>query len=208
MDLHQQLHWRYATKRMNGQSVSPEKIAKILDAIQLAPSSMGMQPFHVFVISNQELREKIFEGACKQAQVKEGSHLIVFATWKNVTEQHVNDYINNIANTRNVPVESLVGFKNNMLGLISRPQDQNLNWAAKQAYIAFSFGMVAAAMEEVDATPMEGFNPDALDEILGLDAQGLASTCILTLGYRDEANDYLVNAKKVRRSAEDFFTTL
>ena len=78
MDLHQQLHWRYATKRMNGQSVPSEKIAKILEAIQLAPTSMGMQPFHVFVISNQELREKIFEGACKQPQVKEGSHVIVF----------------------------------------------------------------------------------------------------------------------------------
>ena len=95
-----------------------------------------------------------------------------------------------------------------MLGLINKPQDQNMHWAAKQAYIAFSFGMVAAAMEEVDATPMEGFNPAALDEILGLDAQGLASTCILTLGYRDETNDYLVKAKKVRRSAEEFFTTI
>lgn len=208
MDLHQQLHWRYATKRMNGQTVSSEKIAKILDAIRLAPTSMGMQPFHVFVISDKELREKIFEGACKQPQVKEGSHVIVFAAWKSVTEQHVNDYINNIANTRNVAVESLDGFKSNMLGLINRPQDQNLNWAAKQAYIAFSFGMVAAAMEEVDATPMEGFNPAALDEILGLETQGLASTCILTLGYRDEANDYLVHAKKVRRNAEEFFTTI
>jgi nitroreductase len=169
---------------------------------------MGMQPFHIYVISDKDLRTKIFENACKQPQILEGSHVIVFAAWKNVTEQYVNDYINNIVTTRNVPVESLDGFKKNMLGLINRSAEQNFDWAARQAYIAFGFGMVAAANEQVDATPMEGFNPIALNEILGLEQKGLGSVCILTLGYRDEANDYLVSAPKVRRNAEDLFTQI
>lgn len=208
MDLLQKLNWRYATKRMNGQIVPDQNLNNILEAIQLAPSSAGLQPYQVFVISDKELLKKIHTEAAQQPQIIEGSHLLVFAAWKNLTEEQVQEYINRIAETRNVPVESLDGFKANLMGLTKRTAEQNYQWAARQAYIGLGFAAVAAANEKVDATPMEGFNPAALDKILGLDEKGMSSVCIMPLGFRDEANDYLLGAKKVRRIKEHFFTKI
>lgn len=106
-------------------------------------------------------------------------------------------------------LESLKGFEDNIKGMLkSKSVADNTTWAAKQTYIALGFGLVAAALEQVDATPMEGFNPAALDEVLGLKEKGLQSTVILSLGYRDEANDYLAKAKKIRRKKEDLITSL
>jgi nitroreductase / dihydropteridine reductase len=208
MNLTEKLNWRYATKRMNGQPVPQEKVNAILEVIQLAPTSMGLQPFHCFVISDKELLKKINAEACQQPQITEGSHLIVFAAWKNITQEHIDAYIKNIADTRNISLESLDGFKQNMIGLMSRPQEVNQNWAARQAYIGLGFGLVAAANEAVDATPMEGFNNAAMDKILGLEEKGLASVCLLNLGYRNLENDPLANAQKVRRNAEELFTKI
>lgn len=202
------LNYRYATKRMNGQAVPEEKVAAILKAIQLAPTSAGMQPFRVFVISNKDKLNEIAEKACQQPQIKECSHLLVFASWNTVTTESVDEYMNRIAATRSVPLASLDGFKGNLLGLAARGPEVNSVWASRQAYIALGIATVAAAEQGVDATPMEGFNPQALDEILGLPAQNLHSNVILALGYRDEQNDYLLGAKKVRREADDLFTRI
>lgn len=208
MNLKEILNWRYATKRMNGTTIPSETVNTILEAIRLAPSSMGVQPFHCFVISDKEMLATINQEACKQPQILEGSHLVVFAAWKNFTEAQVEEYINRIATTRNVPVESLDGFKAGMIGMTTRPAEANYQWAARQAYIALGFGLIAAGNEQVDATPMEGFNPAAMDKVLGLEEKGLTSVCLMMLGHRDEATDYLVNAKKVRQSEEQLFTKI
>lgn len=205
MNLLDKLNWRYATKRMNGTKVPQEKVDKILEAIRLAPTSFGLQPFKVIVIENPELREKIFNEACPQPQIKEGSHVLVFAANKNVSAEQVAEYMDLIAETRSIPVESLNDFKAMFGGVVAGSPEQNFIWSAHQAYLAFGVGVVAAANEGVDATPMEGFNPQALDKVLGLAEQNLGSTTILTLGYRDEANDYLVNAAKVRKSKSILF---
>lgn len=206
MSLKNQLNWRYATKRMNGQKVDDTKFQNILDAIQLAPSSMGLQPFTVLVIKDLETRKKMAPACYNQPQITEADAIIVFAVWKSITEEDVNTYISNIATTRNAPLESLNDFKQNILGLISsRTQEELQVWSAKQTYIALGFGLAAAALEEVDTTPMEGFNPDALDEILQLGEKGLKSISILAVGHRDAEKDYLNGAIKVRRAAGDFF---
>ncbi|GAA4449724.1 nitroreductase family protein [Rurimicrobium arvi] len=202
------LNYRYATKRMNGQIIPEAKVNNILQAIQLAPTSAGLQPFRVFVISDREKLKEISEKACQQPQILEGSHLLVFASWKELNEDAVNEYMNRIADTRGVPVESLDGFKGNLMGLTRRDQKENQQWAARQAYIALGIATVAAAEQGVDATPMEGFNPDAMDAVLGLEEMGLRSNVLLALGYRDEQNDYLLGAKKVRRSHDQLFTEI
>lgn len=202
------LHFRYATKRMNGNVVPEEKIETILNAIRLAPTSVGIQPFRVFVISDREKLNEIAEKACQQPQIKECSHLLVFASWNNVTKESVDEYMQLIATTREVPLSSLDGFRENLIGLASRGPEVNAVWASRQAYIALGIATVAAAEEGVDATPMEGFQAQALDEVLDLPAQGLHSNVILALGYRDEKNDYLLGAKKVRRSGNALFTRI
>lgn len=206
MTLIENLNWRYATKRMNGQAVPQDQLQNILTAIQLAPSCAGLQPYDVIIVSDKDVLKKINEEACQQPQILEGSHLLVFAAWKNLTADQVEEYINRIASTRNVPLESLDGFKSNLMQFTGRTPEQNHNWAARQAYIGLGVAAVAAAYEKVDATPMEGFNPAALDKVLGLEEKGLGSVVIMALGYRDEANDYLLGAKKVRRSTEAMFT--
>jgi nitroreductase / dihydropteridine reductase len=206
MNIVESLEWRYASKRMNGQKVPADKVNNILEAIRLAPTSMGLQPFTVFVIENEELKNKIKPVAMNQPQITENSHLLVFAAWDNVTPEHVDEYISYTAQVRNMPEEALADFKNMLLGMTSaNTPEQNFTWAAKQAYLALGTALVAAAAEQVDATPMEGFDSAALDQILNLKEQGLRSVTMLPLGYRDTENDWLVNLPKVRRQKEKLF---
>ncbi|MBP1676171.1 MAG: nitroreductase [Bacteroidetes bacterium] len=208
MSLLQQLNWRYATKRMNGTKVPQNKIDNILEAIRLTPTSYGFQAFKVFAIENPELREKIFNAACPQPQIKEGSHILVFAADRKVTAESVDAYMQLMASTRGIPVEALDGFKAAFDPIVAGSVEQNFVWTARQTYIALGVAMVAAAEEEVDATPIEGFNPAALDEVLGLGAQNLGSVTILALGYRDAEADKLANAPKVRKSSKDLIVNL
>lgn len=202
------LNWRYATKRMTGGIVPQEKVDTILEAIRLSASSLGLQPFNVIVIDNPELKSKIQPTAYNQPQIVESSHLLIFAAWDNVTKEKVDTYMAQIASERGVSVESLAGFRANFEGILNRSAEENYQWAARQAYIALGTGLVAAASEGVDATPMEGFNPAALDELLGLKEKGLRSVLLMPLGYRDVEKDFLASAKKVRRSKENFFIHL
>lgn len=209
MSLIENLNWRYATKRMNGQKVPQEKIDQILEAIRLAPTSFGLQPFTVLVVENEELRKTIQPVAYNQPQIFEASHLLVFAAWTDITEQQIDAYMADVAKERGVDVANLAGFKGSIAGLVERlTPEQRSNWAAKQAYIAFGIGLAAAAELKVDATPMEGFDGVGLDTVLGLQAKGLHAVTIMPLGFRDEANDPLAQAKKVRRSKEELFIQL
>ncbi len=209
MNLITQLNWRYATKRMNGKEVPQSKVDNILEAIRLTPTSFGLMPYSVIAIKDKELLKKINAEACQQPQLLEGSHLLVFAIWEKITEKQVDDYMALVASTRGIPVAALADFKKMIWGMVSSQSPADMNtWSAKQAYIALGTGLVAAALEEVDATPMEGFNPKKLDEVLGLTEKGLKSTVLLMLGYRDASKDQTATAKKVRRATKDLFTYL
>jgi nitroreductase len=200
MKLLEALEWRYAVKKMNGTKIPAEKLNQILEATRLAPSAFGLTPYTIIVVEDEATRKKLQPAFYNQSQVVDGSAVIVFAAWNNVTEKEVAEYMQDIAEQRGVAVETLNDFAGYINGSLKNLNaEQARIWADKQAYIALGFGLVSAAAEQVDATPMEGFVPDAVDEVLGLKALGLHSTVALTLGYRDAANDYLVNAKKVRR---------
>lgn len=205
MELLNALNWRYATKKMNGNSVPEEKVERIIEAARLAPTSSGLQPFKIFLITDPDLKAKIQPIAYGQTQIVDGSHLLVFAAWDKFTQERI-DAVFDYSNTeRGLPLNTTDEYKANLSGmLLNLPIAAQAALAAKQAYIAFGTAIVAAAMEQVDATPMEGFDKDQLDALLGLNDLGLKSTTILALGYRDEANDWLVNMKKVRTPMEEF----
>jgi nitroreductase len=203
MSLLDSLKWRYAVKRMNGNKIPEATMNTILEATKLAPSSFGLTPYNIIVIEDEETRKKLQPHFYNQPQVGESSALVIFATWNSITEKEVAAYMQEIAEERGVPVESLNDFAGYINGSIKNLSAEQLQiWAAKQTYIALGFALVAAATEEIDATPMEGFKPDAVDEALGLKELGLHSAVAVTLGYRDAANDYLSGAKKVRRASE------
>ena len=208
MTLLTKLNWRYAAKRMDGSTISPEKLENILSAIRLSPSSLGLQPYKVWVVTDLKKRQEIYEKSCHQPQVLEGSHLLIFVARKALSDNEIHEYISLIASERQIPEESLAGFKNTIHGFATakqlKPEDYS-NWSARQAYIALGIGLAAAADMGIDATPMEGFDPEAMDEILGLKEKGLHSVVLMMLGHRNESTDQLVRAKKVRKPSEMLF---
>tara|TARA_R110002050_G_scaffold204327_2_gene339758 strand:+ start:68746 stop:69378 length:633 start_codon:yes stop_codon:yes gene_type:complete len=209
MELLDKLNWRYAAKAMNGTKVSEEKINNIIEAASLAPTSSGLQPFEIIVVKNQEVKEKIRPIAWNQSVITDCSHLLVFAAWDTYTADRINKMFDLTNTVRGFENEGWENYRQMLLS--SYPQkdaEENFNHAAKQAYIAFSMAIVAAAYEGVDSTPLEGFDPSALDEILGLRAKGLRSCVMLPIGYRDAENDWLVNLTKVRKSREDLVTVI
>lgn len=200
MELIESLQWRYATKKMNGDKIPGDKLERILEATRLAPSSYGLTPYQVIVVEDQELKEKLVGACYGQTQLADSSAVLVFATWETIDENEVEYYIKTMALERNIPIETLSVFKGMMLGTLSNmTEEQKQTWAQKQAYIGLGFSLVASALEGVDSTPMEGFVPSQVDEILELKELGLKSTLVLPLGYRDTENDSLSTMKKIRR---------
>ena len=211
MELIQQLKWRYATKKMNpAKAVPQDKVDRILEAVRLTATSSGLQPFEIIVITNKELREKIKPIAWGQAQVADCSHLLVFAAWDDYTPERINMMFDLTINERSYKNNTdWENYRNKLLSNYPpRGAEANFQHAAKQAYIGLGTALIAVAFEEVDSTPMEGFDPKALDELLNLRARGLRSVLMLPLGYREEDKDWLVNLKKVRRPREKFVTEI
>ena len=202
------LQWRYAAKKMNPTKAVPqEKVERILEAARLAPTSSGLQPFEIIVVTDPAVRAKIQPIAWNQAQITDGSHLLVFAAWDNYTADRINMMFDLTNDQRGFKNEGWENYRQMLLNSYpQRDAEVNFQHAARQAYIGMSAALIAAAFEEVDSTPMEGFDPNALDEILGLRARGLRSVSILPLGYRADEGDWLVNLKKVRRPREQFGT--
>lgn len=203
------LNQRYATKAMNGEVVPQEKIDNILEAIRLAPTSSGLQPFEVFVITNKETKTQIKEIAWNQSQVTDCSHLLVFAAWDHYTEKRINHMFDLTNEIRGFINEGWENYRKQLLtNYPQKDAEENFQHAARQTYIALMAGIGQASYEGVDSTPMEGFDSAALDKILGLREKGLRSTLLLPLGYREEEKDWLVNLKKVRKPINELVTTI
>ena len=206
----EKLNWRYATKKMDPTKTVPEdKVERIVESARLAPTSSGLQPFEVIVVTNKDVRAKIQEIAWNQAQVTEGSHLLVFAAWDNYTPERINHMFDLVNEERGFTNEGWENYRQMLLGTYpGRDEQVNFEHAARQAYIGFGMAVAAAAFEGVDATPMEGFDPAKLDEILGLREKGLRSVTILPIGYRAAEGDWLANLKKVRRPKDQFVSVV
>lgn len=210
MELIESLKWRYATKKMNSaRVVSQDKVDRILEAVRLAPTSSGLQPYEILVVTNKEVREKIKAIAHGQGQVLDCSHLLVFAAWNDYTPDRINMMFDLTNQERGFTSEDWESYRKLLLSRYpNRGAEVNFQHAAKQAYIGLGAALIAAALEQVDSTPMEGFDAEALDELLKLRSRGLRSVLILPLGYREADKDWLVNLKKVRRSREEFVTEI
>lgn len=196
----QQLNWRYATKQFDPQrKINPRDWATLEEALVLTPSSFGLQPWKFIVVTDPAVRERLLPVSWGQRQVVDASHLVVFAIKKTLSEPDIENYLRRIAEVRNVPLESLAGLREMLVGTIIRGMDAGARkaWAARQVYIALGNFLNSAALLGIDAGPMEGFQPDPYDEILGLDKQGLSAVVIAAAGYR-AADDKYAALPKVR----------
>lgn len=203
------LNWRYATKKFDAtRKISDQDLETIKEAIRLSASSYGLQPYKILIIETPELRAKLQPVAWGQSQIVDASHLIIFANQTNFGDDGIDSYANNIVETRGIPAESIQGYVDFMKSKISTlPLESRNNWTAKQTYIALANLLNAAAELKIDATPMEGFEAEKVNEVLGLDKLGLNASLIATLGYRHE-EDATQHFKKVRKSNEELFIKL
>lgn len=210
MSLIEKLGRRYASKQMNGQKLPAEKVENILESIRLAPTSMGLQPFTIFVVTDQALKEQIFEKAAPgQPQIPMSSELLIFTCYKLLTTEILDTYFKRIRHNRPMLAEEKVlAYRNMMNFLLKQSPEQNFSWATRQAYIALGFALATAAYEEVDSVPIEGFNPAALDELMNFADQNLGSVCMMAIGYRNEETDYNARLPKVRKTKEELFRFL
>ncbi|QNK64088.1 NAD(P)H-dependent oxidoreductase [Pedobacter sp. PAMC26386] len=214
MTLLNNLQWRYATKKMNGQIVPQGKLDYILEAARLAPSSSGLQPYRVFVISNgqtlEQLKEFVFkEFPFNQEQIKDCSHLLVWTAWDGYTAERVGNVLLKTSIERSLPENQSEVYKKRLLDKYETlGKEWQENHCAKQAHISFGLAITAAAEQKVDTTPMEGFDNAKMDEFLKLEELGLKSVVIMPIGYRDEANDWLLSLKKWRTPKEEFVTEI
>ena len=190
-DLLETLQWRYATKKMDPTKTVPQdKVERILEAVRLTASSSGLHPYEVFVVTNPALREQIKPHAWNQSQVTDASHLLVFAAWDNYTAERINARFDLVNTVRGFKNEGWEAYRQQILATYpQRDAETNYQHAARQAYIGVGTALIAAAQEKVDSTPMEGFDPAKVDEILGLREKGLRSVVMLPLGYRADEGD-------------------
>ena len=194
------LHWRYATKKFDAsRKLSAEEWDKLEQALVLAPSSYGLQPYRFIVITDPALKEQLKPAAHGQSQITDCSHLVVFAARTDVTEQDVEHYMARIGEVRGVERAHLEGYAKVIKGdVVNGPRHAMAKeWTARQAYIALGQLMTVAALASIDVCPMEGISPDKFTEILGLSAQGYAVVVAATVGHR-AADDGAASLPKVR----------
>lgn len=202
-------NWRYATKKFDAsKKVTAEDLATLKEAIRLSASSYGLQPYKVFIIENPEIRAQLQPASWGQSQIVDASQVIVFANMTQFGATEIDAYLKNVSETRQIPTDALQGYGDFMKSKITElSSEAKANWTAKQTYLALGNLLNAAAELKIDVTPMEGFEADKYNEILGLTEKGLNASVVATIGYRHE-EDATQHYAKVRKSTEELFINL
>lgn len=206
MNLIENLHWRHAVKAYNpDKKVSDSDIDKIIEAARLAPSSSGLQPFKVIVVKNQELKEKLVEGALNPECMRDCSHVIIFAAWDRYTEERIDTMFNHTTDERGLPRGRFSSYTDMLkAAYLKQPAEENFAHTARQTYISLGLALAQAAELKIDSTPVEGFNNAVIDKVLELDKRNLKSVSLMYVGYADTENDWIAPMKKVRTPNEEF----
>src|SRR5690554_4342457 len=187
-DLLNALQWRYATKTFDTERLlAQEQIDRIVEAFNLTATSYGLQPVKLFVVSDKALQEELTKASWGQKQVQTASHILVFCIKTQITPEYIHDYFEREIEIRNTDPNILEPYRRNMIEVFSNYNaDEVINWATNQDYLTFGNVLSFCAYEGVDACPMEGFNPEDVDRILGLEEQNLKSVLLLPIGYRSK----------------------
>lgn len=199
----QALKWRYAVKKFDTDKRLPQdKISILKEAFDLTATSYGLQPVRLVIIEDKPLQEALVEASMGQRQVADASHVLLFCIETKVDGAYVKSYFDNVKAIRNTPDDILNPFRSYLLDVFENETEQNTKaWAAKQAYLAMGNLLTICALEEIDACPMEGFDPAAYDAKLDLAAHGLSSVLVMPVGYRAE-DDMFAGFKKVRKGSD------
>jgi nitroreductase len=203
MDLQQAVDWRYGVKKLDPNQTIPEgKLQRILDAVRKTPSPYNFQPWKIIVIEDQQLLDKLEAEAAKQEKVGQASQLVVLAARKSLDEEYIDHLVDITAKQRGQTIAKLDDYRDSLSRSLKKTPEEFFTWSKQQTFIALGFLLLAAAIEEVDAGPMAGFNAGKVDEILGLDESDYGSAVLVALGYRDPS-DSRSKITKVRFDADE-----
>ncbi|WP_274476051.1 NAD(P)H-dependent oxidoreductase [Mangrovimonas aestuarii] len=203
------LNWRYATKQFDStKKISETDLDFLKKALQLSASSYGLQPYEILIVENPEVRQQLLPFSWNQQQVVDASHLFILANKVNIDDSLVDDYLQNVSDTRGVSIEDLQGYSEMMKSnIMPLPEEVKNSWTSKQTYIALGNLLSAAATLRIDACPMEGFDSEQYNKILGLNERNLNASLVIPVGYRSE-NDNTQHFAKVRKPEHELFTTI
>lgn len=204
MDIIKKLEWRYAVKKFNADKMLTEdKLDKLKQAFNLTATSYGLQPIKLLVVQNKELQQELVKFSYGQKQVAQASHVFVICIEKQIDQKFIHDYFARVQQIRNTSDEILDPFKGALVESFSKKEREEVRvWATNQAYLALGTLLTVCALEEIDACPMEGFQPTSYDELLGLNKLRLTSVLVLPVGYR-ATDDMFATLKKVRRDLDE-----
>jgi len=208
-DIIDRLKWRYATKKFNSEKILPKKtLEQLKEAFNLTATSYGLQPVTLVIVKDKEQRKKLLPHSWDQHQVVDASHLLVFCVEEKLSPKYIQKYFKRVKTIRNTPDDILKPFEEFLLDSFEeQSSDEIRTWATNQAYLALGNLLTVCAATNIDACPMEGFNPTEYDRILGLKEKGLTSVLLLPVGYRDET-DFMAKEKKVRKDMKDVIIEL
>lgn len=206
MSLLEDLNWRHAVKAFKpNEKVSQENIDKIVEAARLAPTSSGLQPFRLLVVEDQDIKNKLVKGALNPECMQECSHVLVFAGWKDYSEQKIDDVYDMTTDKRGLPRGRFSSYTDQLKQHVANQSaEENFEHIARQAYISMGLALAQAAELKVDSCPAEGFSTELVDEVLELDKQGLKSIVLIYVGVADPERDWMGSMAKVRLPTEDF----
>jgi len=210
MSIIQDLKWRFATKLFNAEKkISSSDLKTIKEALILTPSSFGLQPWHFLFIKDLKLREKLQPHAWNQPQITTSDTLVAICQRTDIDEKYIQSHLHDIAKTRNIPIESLDGYKQMMEGMLLKDfsKEQLATWAKNQSYIALGNLMTVCANLKIDTCPMEGFDKAKYDEILNLQDKNYITAVLCPIGYRSDDDKYAELAK-VRFGEEELITEI
>lgn len=209
MSLLEDLNWRHAVKAFKpNEKISQENIDKIVEAARLAPTSSGLQPFRLLVVENQDIKDKLVEGALNPECMQECSHVLIFAGWQDYSEQKIDEVYDMTTDKRGLPRGRFNSYTDKLKQHVaSQSTEENFEHIARQAYIAMGLALAQAAELKIDSCPVEGFSTDLVDEVLELDKQGLKSIALMYVGVADPERDWIGSMAKVRIPTEEFVIT-
>ncbi|MET7028992.1 NAD(P)H-dependent oxidoreductase [Sediminicola luteus] len=198
------LEWRYAVKKFDSEKIlSNDKIERLKKAFNLTATSYGLQPIRMVVVQNKELQEKLVASSYGQQQVSQASHVLIICIERVVDKEFIVKYFDRVKNIRNTSDSIITPFEDALVSSFSKKDIKEVkDWATNQAYLALGNLLTVCAFEEIDSCPMEGFSPEAYDELLELEQYGLSSALVLPVGYRAQ-DDMFADMKKVRRPLKD-----
>ena len=200
----EKLKWRYATKKFDPNKKLPkEKLDILKEAFNLTATSFGLQPIKMVVVANQALKEQLLPLTYNQIQVRDASHVLVLCIEKEIDADFIVEHFKRVEETRKTPRKILDPFEENLVNSFAEKQSKEIRqWMTNQLYLTLGALLTVCAIEKIDSCPIEGFEPDKYDQLLGLEKLGLESVIVLPVGYRDES-DFFINLKKVRRGVDE-----